>query len=169
MAAKNGGNELQNLPETIFTSESFSEFIDCFPCGTITYPYLYTEEEGGEMLLMELTYSFSAIIYNDGVEWGMEAFIYNFGFAREDNVEMLKNLRTALQIYYEESAMQHGMVGIHSTTERLRFDFVVLSCDEMYSDREVSASDDEASSEFSLEDLMQTDEEGDDVALIVIE
>lgn len=143
---------LQWFPEHALTAEEFSSLLEVFPFTTSPHPYLYVEEgeEGGELLLFEMTYSFSAIIYNDGLDWCMEGFVHNFEFPAHQNRALLRNLRTNLQTAYEQTALQRGMVGVHGTLERLRFDFFVLSCDESSI---VSASS------YEYDDLIDDDEE----------
>lgn len=145
---------LQWFPEHSLTPEEFSSFLELFhfPFTTSPHPYLYVEEgeEGGDLLLFEMTYSFSAIIYNDGLDWVMEGFVHNFEFPAHQNRALLRNLRTNLQTAYEQTALQRGMVGVHGTLERLRFDFFVLSCDE---NSIVSASS------YEYDDLIDDDEE----------
>lgn len=158
---QNGGN-LSWFPETEFSSEEFSLFLEHFPSIVVAHPHLYTEEENGEFLLMELTYSFSAIIFNIGTQWWMQAYVYDHGFGREQNIAILKNLRNNLQAQYEGSPMQKGFAAIQSPaqpflTQRVLFEFNVLSCDESLDDSASVVS--ETSSAFSVDEMVTDDEE----------
>lgn len=139
---------MQWFPETVMEAEAFSNFLDRFNHIATPHPYLYVEEgeEGGDLLLMEMVYSFSAIIYSDGLDWTMEAFVHDFDFPANQNRALLRNLRTNLQTHYECSPLQRGMVGVHGTYQRLCFEFFLLSCDE-----EISVISD---SSYEHEDLM---------------
>lgn len=138
---------MQWFPETPMEAEEFSNFLERFNHIATPHPHLYVEEgeEGGDLLLMEMQYSFAAIIYNDGIDWCLEAFVHNFNFPAHQNRALLSNLRTNLQTHYECSPLQRGMVGVHGTYQRLRFEFFILSCDEV---SVISAS------EYEYEDLM---------------
>lgn len=155
---QNGGN-LTWFPETEFSSEEFSVFLEQFPAIVVTHPHLYTEEENGELLLMELTYSFSAIIFNDGLEWWLQGYVYDHGFGREMNFAILKNLRNNLQAHYEESPLQNGLVAIQDGEQRMRFEFIIFSCDESLDDN-VSVVSESTSSAYSVDEMV-TDEEED--------
>lgn len=125
---------MQWFPETPMEAEEFSNFLDRFNHIATPHPHLYVEEgeEGGELLLMEMTYSFAAIIYNDGVDWCLEAFVHNFDFpANHQTRALLRNLRNNLQAEYEDTMLRRGMVGVHGTYQQLLFDFFLLTCDEV--------------------------------------
>lgn len=155
------------FPERSFSAQEYSDYVSRFPFALSAQPHLYLEEgeQGGDLLLMEMQYSFSAIIYNDGIDWCMEAFVHNFEFTREQNRALLKNLRNNLQAHYEQTPLQKGMVGVHGTYERLRFDFFILSCDESSIVSESSyeyedlINEEESESESEVD---ETDHETDD-------
>jgi hypothetical protein len=144
---------MQWFPETPMEAEEFSNFLDRFNYIATPHPHLYVEEgeEGGELLLMEMTYSFAAIIYNDGVDWCMEAFVHNFDFpANHQTRALLRNLRNNIQAEYEGTMLRRGMVGVHGTYQQLLFDFFLLTCDEVSVISESS---------YEYEDLMEEEEE----------
>jgi len=124
---------MQWFPETPMEAEEFSNFLDRFNHIATPHPHLYVEEgeEGGDLLLMEMTYSFAAIIYNDGVDWCLEAFVHNFDFPANQTRALLRNLRNNLQAEYEGTMLRRGMVGVHGTYQQLLFDFFLLTCDEV--------------------------------------
>ena len=124
---------MQWFPETPMEAEEFSNFLDRFNHIATPHPHLYVEEgeEEGDLLLMEMTYSFAAIIYNDGVDWCLEAFVHNFDFPANQTRALLRNLRNNLQAEYEGTMLRRGMVGIHGTYQQLLFDFFLLTCDEV--------------------------------------
>ena len=142
----------RGFPERVFTSEEFSDFVEVQSCSIPPHPFLIMQdgEEPGQFRVMLMTYSFAAIIYNDGLDWCMEAFVADFQFTREGNRDLLRNLRTNLQLHYEQSPLQRGMVGVQGTFERMNFDFFLLSCEE---------SSVVSESEYEYEDLMEEEEE----------
>jgi len=165
LMARDRTRAFRGFPERSFTAEEFSDFLGRFTFITTPHPHLYLEEgdEEGDLLLMEMMYSFAAIIYNDGLDWSMEAFVHDFHFPAEQNRALLRNLRNNLQSHYEQTALQRGMVGVHGTYERLRFDFFVLSCDETSIVSESSyeyedlIDDDETETEPEDEDAVMSD------------
>lgn len=141
------------FPELQMDGQIYAEFLEHFNHISSEFPFIHVIEnqEENEIQVVQMAYSFSAIIYNDGPWWAIEAYVHEFDIGRERIRALLRNLRRNLQLGFEGTAVRQGMAGVFGTLIRETF-YIAPTFD--YDAASTSSSD------TSYEDLL-TDEELD--------
>jgi len=143
------------FPELQMDGQIYAEFLEHFNHISSAYPFIHVLEnqEENELQVVQMAYSFSAIIYNDGPWWAIEAYVHDFEIGRERIRALLRNLRRNLRYAFEGTELRKGMVGVFGTLMRESFYIdPVFDCD--------APSIAGTASDYSYEDLL-TDEELD--------